>query len=113
MTRSNLALADVFSASVAEDTVTPVPQAAADERIRIAYGAQSEKPGAYVGLRPLRESLADLRRADFDAALLRLVDEPGVYLEPEPKLRNLTKADRDAAINVGGEDKHLLSIERP
>lgn len=113
MTRSNLTLADVFSAGAAEDLVTSAPQVAADERIRIAYGELSEKPGAQVGLRPLRESLADLRRADFDAALLRLVAEPRVRLEPEPKLRNLTKADRDAAIKVGGEDKHLLSIERP
>ena len=113
MTRSNLALADVFSAGAAEEPVTPVPEVAADERIRTAYRELSDKPGAQVGLLPLRESLAGLRRADFDAALLRLAAEPGVHLEPEPKLRNLTKADRDAAIKVGGEDRHLLSIERP
>lgn len=100
--RSGIGLAEVF----------PWPDAgSSEEQVRAAYAALAEKPGASVGLRLLRERLDGLSREEFDAALLRLIERPGVYLEPEPKLRSLTAADRAAAVNLGGEAKHLLSIE--
>lgn len=113
MTRLDVTLADVFPADGGGDehadvAETPVDAAA---RIRAAYADLADKPGAPVRLLPLRERLADLPSAEFDAALLRLARETGVFLEPEPKLRSLTEADRKAAVRVGGEVKHLLSIE--
>ena len=110
LTRSDLTLADVIVADeVRPDTVeTP---ADAETRIREAYADLADKPGAPVRLLPIRERLDDLPSTEFDAALLRLAREPGVFLEPEPKLRSLTDADRKAAVRVGGEVKHLLSIE--
>jgi hypothetical protein len=111
MTRTDRTLADVFAAdegAVPEAAETPVDTAA---RIRAVYADLADKAGAPVRLLPLRERLADLSPTEFDAALLRLIHEPGVFLEPEPKLRSLTDADRKAAVRVGGEVKHLLSIE--
>jgi hypothetical protein len=111
LTGSHLTLADVFSADEVEHAEVVEAQVAAETRIRAAYGELADKPGAPVRLLPLREHLADLPAPEFDAALLRLIQEPGVFLEPEPKLRSLTEADRKAAVRVGGEVKHLLSIE--
>lgn len=101
MTRSNITLADILAVEV--DVA---------QQIRTAYADLAEKPGAQVGLRALREHLAGVPASEFDAALLRLAGERGVILEPEPKLRSLTPADRKAAVRVGGQDKHLLSIEQ-
>lgn len=113
MTRTDLTLADVVLADErGQLEVVEAPEsAAAETRIRAAYVDLADKPGAPVRLLPLRERLGDLPPAEFDAALLRLAHEPGVFLEPEPKLRSLTDADRKAAVRVGGEVKHLLSIE--
>jgi hypothetical protein len=113
MTRTGVTLADVILADESGRTeVVEVPEpVAAEVRIRAAYAELAEKPGAPVRLLPLRELLGDLPPAEFDAALLRLAHEPDVFLEPEPKLRSLTDADRKAAARVGGEVKHLLSIE--
>jgi hypothetical protein len=117
MTRTDRTLADVFAADegaspdAAETPVDVVGAVDAVARIRAAYAGLADKAGAPVRLLPLRERLADLPSTEFDAALLRLIHEPGVFLEPEPKLRSLTDADRKAAVRVGGEVKHLLSIE--
>jgi hypothetical protein len=111
MTRTDRTLADVFAAdggASPDAAETPVD---AVVRIRAAYGDLADKAGAPVRLLSLRERLVDLPSTEFDAALLRLIHEPGVFLEPEPKLRSLTDADRKAAVRVGGEVKHLLSIE--
>jgi hypothetical protein len=109
MTRAGLTLADIVAG--AADDAPAAAAVPAESRIRAAYAVIADKPGVPVRLLPLRERLADLPTIEFDAALLRLATEPGVFLEPEPKLRSLTDADRKASIRVGGEIKHVLSIE--
>ena len=111
MTSSGLTFADVVT--VAEDQRPKSSDApvGTEARIRAVYADAADKAGSPVRLLLLRERLADLSSAEFDDALLRLISEPDVFLEPEPKLRSLTDADRKAAVRVGGEDKHLLSIE--
>jgi len=81
-----------------------------DGRLHGAYDMLAFRPGAWVGLARLREALPDVARQDFDSALLRLDLMPHVYLIPEANQKALTDSDRLAAIHVGGEDKHLLSI---
>jgi hypothetical protein len=34
------------------------------------------------------------------------------HLAPDPDRKALTAADREAAIRIGGEDNHLLVVER-
>ena len=111
MTRSGFTLADVLPADEGEQSEVAETPVDAGTRICAAYADLAEKPGAPVRLLPLRERLIDLPPTEFDAALLQLAREPGVLLEPEPKLRSLTEADRNASVRVGGEVKHLLSIE--
>ena len=112
MTRADVTLADLVVDEGARPEVVEAPEpVAAETRIRAVYADLADKPGAPVRLLPLREKLSELHAAEDDAALLRLALEPGVFLEPEPKLRSLTDEDRKAAVRVGGEVKHLLSIE--
>lgn len=83
------------------------------EDVRDAYTELATKPGAWVSLSRLRTALADMPRAEFDAAILRLALEVGVHLNPEFNQKTLTPQDRAAAIRTGGENVHLLSIRQP
>lgn len=78
--------------------------------IRATYESLADEPGAWVGLARLRAALADVPRADLDAALLEMVRARGVMLNPEFNQKTLTPADRHAAIRLGGENTHLLAI---
>ncbi|WP_036968223.1 hypothetical protein [Promicromonospora kroppenstedtii] len=109
MARSDLRVADVFVL----DDEPAVPAVDITDRIRDAYAALAAAPGSWVSLTRLRHAVADLPRADLDAALLRLVLEPEVRLNPEFNQKTLTQADRAAALHTGGEDVHLISIGRP
>ncbi len=103
---ADLSLADVFGHS-------PDVQVAAtlDERIRNAYGRLASRPGGWVSLTHLRAEFVDASREDLDAALHTLYRTPGVSLIPEENQKVLTAADRDAAIVIGEQHKHLIAIE--
>ena len=109
MARSDLRVADIFVL----DDEPAVPAVDLTDRIRAAYVALAATPGSWVGLARLRHAVADIPRADLDAAFLRLVLEPDVRLNPEFNQKTLTAADRAAALHTGGEDVHLMSIGRP
>jgi len=80
------------------------------ERIRAAYADLAAEPGAWVSLRRLRPALRDVSKGDLDKALELLLDAPDVDLEPEPNQKTLRVEDRRAAVNIGGEDRHVLAI---
>jgi hypothetical protein len=82
------------------------------DAIRGAYQSLRAEPGAWVSLTRLRARLADIARADLDTALLEMVLEPGVMLDPEFNQKTLTPADRAAALRMGGENCHVLAIGR-
>jgi hypothetical protein len=85
----------------------------AEARVREAYAGLAVRPGEWVGLADLRERLADLSRAEVDEALLGLLDQDGVRIIPVANTKALKDRDRAAAVRIGGEDSHALSIERP
>lgn len=97
---ADLSLADVFG--VTAPTV--------DDRIRTTYATLAARPGAWLGLATLRDTL-DVPRPDLDAALHELYRTGAVSLIPEENQKVLTSADRDAAILIGNQAKHLISIE--
>jgi len=120
MRRSGSTMADFFSAEAVPAAVAGVVPGmgnqtldadSVERRIRSAYQELVPEPRGWIGLRSLRERLADLPRGDVDEGLLRLDLRPGVYLQPESDQKSLTDADREAAVRIGGEPKHLLSIE--
>ncbi|MGC4856988.1 hypothetical protein ACLQ24_27350 [Micromonospora sp. DT4] len=82
-----------------------------EDRVRRAYLRLAETPGALVSLARLRGSLRDLARDDLDRALRAMDRRREVHLEPDPNRKALTQAVRDAAVAIGGEDKHLITID--
>ncbi|OMC36950.1 hypothetical protein A5740_05805 [Mycobacterium sp. GA-1841] len=103
--QSELVPADVF--------LPPEPVAAAspEVRLRTAYSGLAARPGGWVSLRSLRQAVPELPRPTVDAALISLYQQPGVSLIPEENQKVLTPADRDAAVKIGNQDKHLIAIE--
>lgn len=82
------------------------------DRIVGAYLALSDSPGEdFVKLVDIRRILADIPTAQLDAALDTLYRRQVINLIPQSNQFTLTKEQRDQAVHIGGEDKHLLSIE--
>uniref|UniRef100_UPI003F490728 hypothetical protein n=1 Tax=Streptosporangium sp. CA-235898 TaxID=3240073 RepID=UPI003F490728 len=93
----------------------PEPEAVTPEvveaRIRDAYAALAKKPGDWVNIRVLRDRLgADLSREQVDEVLTRMIRLPDVNLVGDANQKVLTLADRAAAVRIGEQDKHLISI---
>lgn len=98
--RSGLRLHEVFEAG----------ELAIDVRVRAAYVKLAPEPRAWVGLAALRDALDGESRAEVDQALHRLNRAADVNIIPESNQKVLTQEDRDAAIRIGGEDRHLVAI---
>ncbi|WP_440071287.1 hypothetical protein [Streptosporangium sp. OZ121] len=129
MERSGHSLADVFAENTipattmssdapapavssndpAPSSATPTPDV--EERIRAAYRELTTKPGAWVSLTKLRPLLGEVTRARVDETLVRMNRMPDVNIVPEADQKKLSKEDRDAAVTIGEQEKHLLWIE--
>jgi hypothetical protein len=96
-------LTDLFAAGGSHDD--------AESGIATGYRALASEPGAFVRLAELRDKLAGLPRDETDAALGRMYREQLINLIPQSNRRELTAEDRASALRIGGEDKHLISIE--
>lgn len=86
------------------------PRAPAD-RIRAAYDQIAKQPGDWVSLTDLRGRLGGMSRQEQDQALLEMALSFGATFVPEDNQKTLTDEDREAAIFLGGELKHLIGIE--
>lgn len=106
--RSSISLQDIFF-SVPADAGVSEPEDI-EARVRKAYGELAPRAGAWITLARLRAALADVRRTDLDATLVRLIQAPGVQLIPESNQKALTAEERAAAVRVGNQDRHLISI---
>jgi hypothetical protein len=80
-------------------------------RVAAAYGALTAGPGEFVKLRELRERLTDIPRPALDGVLAAMFTARRVNLVPQSNQQALTTADRESALYIGGEHKHLLSID--
>ena len=96
---AGLSLADIVDAN---DTAA---------RIEGGYRSLAAGAGEFVRLRELRLRLADVARADLDSALVALFTAQRINLIPQENQQALTDADRESALRIGGENKHLISIE--
>ncbi|MDL5159270.1 hypothetical protein [Actinomycetospora termitidis] len=108
--RTGTPLAELFPyrpevAAAPTDTATaPV------DSVREAYDRLAA-PGEWVGLDRLRAEVNGLAREAVDAALLDLAERPGVHLQEEPNRKALQDRHRDAAIVLGGLERHMIMIE--
>lgn len=83
-----------------------------DSWIRSVYSELTRRrgPGNWVRLSALRAWLGGVPRDVVDAELDRMIELPEVELMAELNQQSLTDEDRKAAVNIGGEDRHLLKI---
>ena len=81
--------------------------------VRDAYTALAPRPGEWVGLADLRETLTGLSRTQVDEALMSLLDQDGVRIIPAANTKALKRRDHDAAIRIGGEENHAIAIGQP
>jgi DNA-binding PadR family transcriptional regulator len=105
--RTDRKIADVFA------DPDPGPEAAGEsveDRILDAYRLLAANPGDLVRLAALRQHLTGVDRADQDRALTDLDRRREIHLDPDPARHELTPDAHDAAILIGGEAKHLITI---
>ncbi|WP_326645892.1 hypothetical protein OG884_14615 [Streptosporangium sp. NBC_01755] len=99
----------------AGDVTARIPVEAGDvtARIRAAYAELAAEPGALVSLARLRPLLGEFARAEVDGALKGMIHLPGVSIVPANNQKLLSAEARAAAVTIGDQDKHLISIEVP
>lgn len=87
------------------------PAGSLRDRIRQAYRNLASRPWDWVELRDLRTQLGDWPRREVDLELIRMFREKDINLTLHEDRGRLTQADRDAALRLGVEDMHLMSME--
>lgn len=117
--RKNMSVEHMFrKESPAPVAAEPEPQKAPPSgeidaaQVTAAYRELAAKQGDWVRLAELRPKLNGADRADVDRVLKELSRAGLAHLAPDPDRKSLTSADREAAIRLGGEDNHLLVVER-
>ncbi|WP_157930445.1 hypothetical protein [Glycomyces xiaoerkulensis] len=95
------------------DSVAAEPEVATRESLSAAYFELTPSAGEWVSLTELRSKLQDVERASLDRLIHDLHVGGDVALIPEENRRSITPDDRAAAIRIGDEDRHLISIGRP
>jgi hypothetical protein len=91
-------------------TRTPESTVDVQGQVRVAYDKLAPAPGEWVGLADLRDSLAGVPRADLDAALRFMARLDDVRVIPVANAKALKPRDRAAALRIGDEENHSLSI---
>lgn len=107
---SEQSLADVFQQrdQEAEEGPRDIPGL-----IRAAYLRLASEPGNFVKLRELRAELGDVvPRSELNSSLEGMYRTQQVNLVPQSNQQALTPADRESALRIGGEAKHMISIRQ-
>ncbi|TDV38653.1 hypothetical protein [Actinophytocola oryzae] len=111
--RDNKILADVFQPDAGEGDPGPTQSdPVTDATIATLYRQLADKQGDWVRLAQLRPLLNGADRTDVDKLLKTMSKAGRAHLAPNPDRKSVTTADREAAIRIGGEDNHLLVVER-
>lgn len=100
--REGVSVAGMFVPRQVEDIET---------RIRDAYRKLAHAPREWVGLVDLRPLLGGAPDDEVNDVLKRLSRSGEARLVPESNRKALKAADHAAAVSIGGEDNHLLSME--
>jgi hypothetical protein len=106
---SEQSLADVFQQRDPEKGEEPGDIA---ELIRAAYLRLASEPGKFVKLREIRADLSDVPSSELDSSLEGMYRAQQVNLVPQSNQQALTQADRESALRIGGEAKHMISIRQ-
>jgi hypothetical protein len=80
------------------------------QQIEQAYRRLAKRPQDWVLLRDLRLQLTVATKSEVDSALKRMFLDKEINLTLNDDQGSLTQADRDAAIRIGANDMHMLSM---
>jgi hypothetical protein len=80
------------------------------DQIQQSYRTLAKRPQDWVMLRDLRPLLSGATKSEVDTVLKRLFLEKEINLTLNDDQGSLTQADRDAAIRIGPNDMHMLSM---
>lgn len=105
MERARVPLSEIFPPNV---NLTPEE---IETRIRNAYRKLARAPQDWVQLADLRRVLGNVPTKTVDEVLKDLSRTGKAHLTPRNDRGALTEADHAAAIEIGGEDNHRISIE--
>ncbi|SDL73614.1 hypothetical protein SAMN05216298_4974 [Glycomyces sambucus] len=106
MGRTGIELADVYAGQPVEEVE---PETLGD-RVLSAYRELCGERPDWVPLLALRKRLGGEDRSEVDKSLVELHAAREIELIPESNRGMLTDEDRDAAIWLGGEHRHLIRI---
>ena len=81
-----------------------------EEAITAAYEKLAPDSSSWVSLKHLREVLSEVSRPELDEALTSLYSGRKIRMTTESNRKTLQQPDKDAALTIAGEDKHLISI---
>lgn len=118
--RHGMALSDLFAEAMDVDPAPRAPEIKGRaeppaltlrDRIRVAYKQLAARPREWVYLSDLHTHLNGTTKAEIDSALREMFHAREVSLTLEEDQASLTKAQRLAALRLGADDMHLLSME--
>lgn len=112
------ALANVFHGAMAQHGIKAAQVFAGaddgpqdvEEQILAAYSQLAKRPGQLVSLVKLRWSLANVARDVMDKTLKAMDRQRLIQLDPDPNTKALPPEAHEAAIRIGGEDKHFITV---
>lgn len=81
------------------------------QQIRETYRALAKRPQDWVQLRDLRPRLKGAAKSEVDTVLKRMFLDKEINLTLNEDQGSLTKEDREAAIRIGVNDMHMMSME--
>jgi len=85
-------------------------EATVEDRIRLAYSTLARRPGDWVSIADLRDAVADVPADEVDVALRQLNRRSGVSLVPQANQKALNARLRAAAVIIGDQPKHSISM---
>ena len=97
--------------SQSDQTVVAEPKKTVGARVIDSFEELVYDGGGWVMLTRLRDHLSDVGRNEMDEVLSALFRDGRIKLIAEVNQRALTDRDRSAAIAIGGDYKHLYSVE--
>jgi hypothetical protein len=112
--RLRVSHADFFKQSGTGDTAAGsqirTSEGDVETSIRTAYDGLVSRQGQWVALADLRDRLTGFDRRAVDDALVAMAQKRGVRIIPVANVKALSDRERAAALRMGGESHHALSI---
>ncbi|GAA2861334.1 hypothetical protein [Nonomuraea rubra] len=80
------------------------------EAVIASYITANATPGRWTSLTEIRQHLTRWTRPQVDTTLRLMERLEDVCIAPESNQKTLTEQDRAAAVEIGGQAKHLIWI---